>query len=113
MNCCSLTRRSHAAVWAVTPAQGSGEDSRKDTFTVDPILKSSILPTVRHIWGVFRRPSRNAKLGTATRAAPMELKAILRRTRNFRRLFSVQFRQPISDGTLDRKIGRAAGWESR
>src|SRR6185437_10154713 len=88
MNSCSSTRRSQAVVCAVTPAHGSGDGSSKATFTVDPILKSLSEPTVRQICGDFLKPNRNATLGKATRAAPIEPRVMLRRTRNFRRLTS-------------------------
>src|ERR1700722_13536163 len=47
----ALSRRSQAAVLAVTPAQGRGEDCRKGTATVSPILKESTLPTGRQTGG--------------------------------------------------------------
>ena len=47
----SSARRSHAAVRAVTPAHGSGDESANVTSTVDPMVKSSTLPTSRQIRG--------------------------------------------------------------
>ena len=44
----SGSRRSQAAVRATTPAQGSGEESGKSTFTVIPGRKLSTAPTGRH-----------------------------------------------------------------
>src|SRR5271156_3866278 len=68
MNSSALIRRNHAAVSAVTPAHASGEGSRKLTFTVSPILKSSILPTDRHMAAerLTSGPIRNPTMGTAT-----------------------------------------------
>src|SRR6516225_3848063 len=67
-----VSRRSHAAVWATTPAQGSGEASMNDTLVVVPILKPSTGPTARHSCG--RRPkngaSRKPTNGMPTMAAP-------------------------------------------
>ena len=48
------SRRSHAAVRAVTPDHGSAEASSNRTFTVSPMAKSSTRPTARHTRGSFR-----------------------------------------------------------
>jgi hypothetical protein len=42
------TRRSQAAVFAVTPAHSKGDESSNFTRTVSPSLKLSIFPTARH-----------------------------------------------------------------
>src|SRR5438270_11512020 len=54
MNWFSPTRRSHAAVFAVIPDQGSGEGSVKSTLTVCPIANASTLPTGRQREGAGR-----------------------------------------------------------
>ena len=75
----SSIRRSHAAVRAVTPAHGSGEESANDTSTVDPIVKSFTLPTGRQMRGArFQSGERmNPTIGVAMITAAMPLKPAL------------------------------------
>ena len=47
MKVSAFTRRSHAALRAVTPAHGNGEASSYCTAVVSPILKDSTFPTER------------------------------------------------------------------
>src|SRR5258708_6706040 len=54
-NFSTVTRRSQAAVFAVTPAHGSGDASTKVTPVVSPTLKASSLPTDRHSYGILRK----------------------------------------------------------
>jgi hypothetical protein len=67
----SSTRRSHAPVLAVTPAQGRGEVSMNFTSTVWPTSKSLTFPTVRNVRGTAR-PSGATTKGHAADGAEAE-----------------------------------------
>src|SRR5438309_350222 len=79
MNESWVSRRSHAAVRATTPAQGSGEASIKDTLTVVPIWNDSTRPTARHACGCRSKngASRKPTNGTPMTAAPTAETAIV------------------------------------
>src|SRR5487761_1641554 len=81
------SRRSHAAVSAVTPAHAIGEGSRNETSTVLPTAKVSALPIGRQISGnlLINGPMRNPTIGTATSAAAKPISPSERRTTNARR----------------------------
>src|SRR5215469_8355920 len=67
INSSALSRRNHAALFAVMPAHGSGEGSAIGTSTVFPISKSSTLPTGIHSSGTLRNngATTNPTIGTA------------------------------------------------
>src|SRR5277367_663876 len=89
-NSSSFSRRSQAAVLAVTPAQGRGEASRKVTFTVSPTLNSPFLPTLRHVVADLRKSgaTMNPRSGTPRIAADAAPSATLKRARRRRRALS-------------------------
>src|SRR5215472_3879348 len=78
-NFVSLARRSHAAVFPVTPAHGSGDASAKVTATVSPTVKSSTAPTARHSRGGERKRGATTKptIGTASATPPAALSTTL------------------------------------
>src|ERR1700694_4929725 len=80
-------RRSHAAVFAVTPAHWSGDGSRKVTRTVVPVRKASTLPTERQVSEVVcsNGPRRNPTTGIPTAAAARADSAMLIFDKNARR----------------------------
>src|SRR5579864_1842774 len=69
-NSLSPVRRSHAALWAVMPAQGRGDASVRVTTVVSPILKSPSLPTARQTIGTFRRSGARTNPTNGTPSAP-------------------------------------------
>ena len=71
VNCSASSRRSHAAVRAVTPAHGSGDASSKTTLTVSPTVNPSTGPTARQTRGASRvsGESRKPMTGTVATAA--------------------------------------------
>jgi hypothetical protein len=70
MNSRSPVRRSHAALFAVIPAHGSGEASMRLTFVVSPSLKSATLPTTRQTTGTFPTRGPRVKPTSGTASAP-------------------------------------------
>jgi hypothetical protein len=90
MKVSALTRRSHAALRAVTPAHGKGEASSYFTAVVSPILKESIFPTERQTSLVRTKKGATMKLiiGTARVKAPTPPTTKLNRARNLRREIS-------------------------
>src|SRR5665213_772934 len=87
MNVSAFTRRSHAALRAVTPAHGNGEASSYFTAVVSPILKDSTFPTERQTCGLRLKNGARIKpaVGTARIKAPIPPTTRLKRARNFRR----------------------------
>jgi hypothetical protein len=87
MKVSASTRRSHAALRAVTPAHGNGDASSYFTAVVSPILNDSIFPTERQTSCL--RSKNGARMKPATGSprirAPIPLRERLRRARNFRR----------------------------
>src|SRR5215210_4466855 len=71
MKCSAVSRRSHAEVFAVMPAHGSGDGSSKVIVTVLPTVKSFTLPTGSHVSGVLRKSGAitNPTSGTPSIAA--------------------------------------------
>jgi hypothetical protein len=89
----SPVRRSQAAVFAVIPAQGSGDASRNSTEEVSPTLKSPTEPTVRQTSGSLRYngAKMNPIIGSVTIAAPTPASAKETLPRNIRRVISPRF----------------------
>jgi hypothetical protein len=96
----SAVRRSQAAVLAVIPAQGSGDESRKSTAEVSPTLKSPTVPTVRQTPGSLRNSGAkmNPISGNVTIPAPTPASA--------KEIFSRNLRRVISS-----RVGSRHGWE--
>src|SRR4029453_3747276 len=90
MKLSSLTRRSQTPLFAVTPAQGSGEGSVTVTATVFPILKSFDLPSDTHFSGTFRNKgaTTNPIRGNPTIALQSPTRPIDSFSKNSRRLIS-------------------------
>src|SRR5665213_289900 len=103
MNVSAFTRRSHAALRAVTPAHGNGEASSYFTAVVSPILKDSTFPTERQTSCVRLKNGARIKptTGTVTINAPIPPTARLNRARNFRRESSAgEAGQPAETGSM-------------
>src|SRR5580693_8406168 len=85
MKVSAFTRRSQAALRAVTPAHGKGEASSYFTAVVSPILKDSTLPTERQTSCLRTKNGARIKpaIGTAKIKAPTAPAARLNRARNF------------------------------
>src|ERR1044071_5921262 len=90
MKLSSVTRRSHTPLFAVTPAQGSGDGSVTVTATVLPISKSSGLPIATQFSGGFRKKGAmmNPTNGTPTIALQRPINAIESFSKKRRRLIS-------------------------
>lgn len=88
---------SQAAVIAVTPAQGSGEGSSYETFTVSPMLKSLICPTCLQIGSGFLNigASIDPITGIPTIAAAMLPSVMQSLVKNSLRLHSFVFMLPL------------------
>src|ERR1700677_2291115 len=86
-NVAASTRRNHAAVRAVTPAQGSGEASSNCTAVVVPIANESTLPTARQYSGRRRNKGATTKpaIGTSKTSEPRPKSPKISRSKNFRR----------------------------
>jgi len=96
----SEVRRSQAAVFAVIPAQGSGDASRKSTAEVAPTLKAPTGPTVRQTPGSLRKSGAkmNPISGRVIIPAPTPARAKETFSRNLRRVISS-------------RVGSRHGWE--
>src|SRR5689334_6224981 len=90
VNSSALSRRSHAAPFAVIPAHGSGDGSGNGTLTVLPISKLLVLPTEIQSLGVLRKSGAMTKptSGTPSSAAHNPLRPMQSFAKNPRRLSS-------------------------
>src|SRR5262249_42858704 len=106
----SFSRRSQAAVRAVTPDHGRGDASSKVTLTVSPTLNWSTAPTARQVRGGLRvsGETRNPITGTPTTAAASVDNAIERRERKRRRAMTVP-----SSGVRGGLVGVASALAAR
>src|SRR5215471_2783481 len=90
MNSSSFTRRTQSSLFAVIPAQGSGDGSIMVTLTVLPISKSVILPTETHLPVVLR------KIGVMTKPMSGMPRTVAQRLARPMQIFSRKRRREIS-----------------